>query len=547
MPVASMKISGPTGIKTVDLNPQGNTIGRGRVSDIILGDESVSRLHARIFCDTSGRWLIEDLDSHNGVFVAGQRVKSQILNIGQKIEISGFNLSLQEYSPPKTPTPPPAPEPTIVHHPNETVVAYRPESATILGPALLPAFNSFTGNLMKMTTSAELYAQACVHLEESIQGMVAILRLALPVPESDLQPQMLACAGVPGDDSSGGRNSEHHFSQSVLMVAVATEEPVMTHSHPTAEQDLSLTIVDGFNPRVVFAAPVNKIDDTIDLLYVDLPSEKMSGPMFDFIEAVSRQINFVQKNLFYQELQTTEKALREANLELKAKDRIKDEYVSRITHDIKGHLGAIKSCLAIVDDSSGIGTPEKKAEFLDRATDRTSQLLTFIADLLRITKLRLSGQIEEKTFSLKEVIAKSLETVAPGARDKQITLEADVEAAIGTMTGDELSITEVITNLLFNAIKYSPSQERVALQAMIRSNQIIIAISDTGIGIPEEEVDQVFNEFFRASNAIAFAKDGTGLGLALVKQIVERHGGSISAMNNDGKGATFTIELPLVE
>jgi signal transduction histidine kinase len=319
----------------------------------------------------------------------------------------------------------------------------------------------------------------------------------------------------------------------------------MTQSHPTSGQDLSLTIVNHIDPRVVFAAPVNIVDDTIDILYVDLPADQSPDAMFDFVEAVSRQINYIQKNLFYQELQITAKALREANAALKDKDRIKDEYVSRITHDIKGHLGVIKSSLAIADDHSGIGSPEDKVKFIGRASDRTTQLLEFIAELLRITKLRLGGQMVETTFSLKDAITKSLETVAPGARDKLISLKANVTEDIDIMIGDELSITEVITNLLFNAIKYSPENESVTLQAMVEHDQVLITISDTGIGIPPEEVDQVFQEFFRASNAITFAKDGTGLGLALVKQIVERHGGTITAKNNTGKGAVFSIVLPI--
>ncbi len=543
---ASIRITGPAGTRTETLCPQGSTFGRGRMCDVILNDESVSRLHARVFQDAGGNWKIEDLDSHNGVIVEGKRVMTHTLSFNQTIEISCFTMTLQEEPSGPVSDQVPGTE-AFENNAGETIISYRPESATILGPALLQAFNSFSGNLMEMSNSAELYVQACRWLQESTHGDVAILQLERPIPEGGAQPMVLALADTGETGVSQEKDSGFRFSQAVLAAACSTGEPVMTNSHPVSDQDLSLTIVDSFNPRVVFAAPVNKMDDIIDLLYVDLPAGNVTGAMFDFIEAVSRQINFVQKNLYYRELQKTEQALREANSELKAKDRIKDEYVSRITHDIKGHLGAIKSCLAIVHEDSGIGSVEKKAEFLDRASDRTTQLLGFIADLLRITKLRLSGQMEEKEFSLQQVITRSLDTVAPGAKDKNITLEAEVGPTVNTMTGDELSINEVITNLLFNAIKYSPENESISLQALTKNDQVFISISDTGIGIPEDEVDQVFQEFFRASNAMDFAKDGTGLGLALVKQIVERHGGTIAAKNNSGKGTTFSIVLPLQE
>jgi len=541
----SVKISGPTGNRTAILNPHGSTLGRGRLCDIILNHDSVSRLHARIYRDVVGSWKIEDVDSQNGVVVDGQQVDSQNLTLDNKIEISVFTLTLQEdTSKPRQDETPVQPLSSSDRHGRDTVISYRPKSATVLGSELLSAFNSFTDNLLKMMDSAVLYAQACRHLEELLGGSVTILRLSLPIETLGVQPEVLASQIAQDQDAGGNEVLGPQFSQSVLKAACTTEEPVMTQSHPTSEQDLALTIVNKTNPRVVFAAPVNKIGDTIDLLYVDLPEDKMSGTMFDFIEAISRQINFVQKSLFYRELQKTEQALREANRELQDKDRIKDEYVSRITHDIKGHLGVIKSCLGLADEKSGIGSPEKKAEFLERASGRTTQLLTFIADLLQITKLRLSGQAEVKSFSLKAAILKSLETVSPGAKEKHIDLESNVAATIDTMTGDELSITEVVTNLLFNAIKYSPEHEKVALTAEMQNDGIIIAVSDTGIGIPEDEIDQVFNEFFRARNAVAFAKDGSGLGLALVKQIVERHGGTITAKNNTGKGATFSIILP---
>jgi signal transduction histidine kinase len=551
MKEASVTVSGPAGKKTEVLNSPDTTLGRGRMCDIILNDDSVSRLHARIFRNAGGIWMIEDMDSRNGVIIDGQRVKSHALTCGNTIKISYFVLTFNEHSSGQRSEEKSGHSPADNarhfhdHHALDTVIMYRPESATILGPALLPVFNSLAEKLLAMTTSTELYAQACRHLEESLHGFFAIVRLPFPLQTDRGEPRILAFEGSKTNDPDVGKSDGYRFSQSVLEAVCSTEEPVMTQSHPTSGQDLSLTIVNHIDPRVVFAAPVNIVDDTIDILYVDLPADQSPDAMFDFVEAVSRQINYIQKNLFYQELQITAKALREANAALKDKDRIKDEYVSRITHDIKGHLGVIKSSLAIADDHSGIGSPEDKVKFIGRASDRTTQLLEFIAELLRITKLRLGGQMVETTFSLKDAITKSLETVAPGARDKLISLKANVTEDIDTMIGDELSITEVITNLLFNAIKYSPENESVTLQAMVEHDQVLITISDTGIGIPPEEVDQVFQEFFRASNAITFAKDGTGLGLALVKQIVERHGGTITAKNNTGKGAVFSIVLPI--
>jgi signal transduction histidine kinase len=115
---------------------------------------------------------------------------------------------------------------------------------------------------------------------------------------------------------------------------------------------------------------------------------------------------------------------------------------------------------------------------------------------------------------------------------------------VGDIIGHEFSITEMITNLLFNAVKYTPENKTVRLEAKCFEEQVRIDIIDTGIGIPAEDLESVFEEFFRAGNARKNEKDGTGLGLSIVKQIVERHGGEISVQSLEGQGSTFTVILP---
>jgi signal transduction histidine kinase len=110
--------------------------------------------------------------------------------------------------------------------------------------------------------------------------------------------------------------------------------------------------------------------------------------------------------------------------------------------------------------------------------------------------------------------------------------------------GNEFSITEMVTNLLFNAIKYTPTGGTVHLQAGARGEQVRIDVTDTGIGIPTEELEHVFDEFFRASNVAKSQKEGSGLGLSIVNQIVKRHGGTITVQSDEGRGSTFTVRLP---
>jgi two-component system phosphate regulon sensor histidine kinase PhoR len=115
---------------------------------------------------------------------------------------------------------------------------------------------------------------------------------------------------------------------------------------------------------------------------------------------------------------------------------------------------------------------------------------------------------------------------------------------VDLIVGNQFSINEMVTNLLFNAIKYTPENKSVHIEAKSHDDYVQIDIADTGIGIPAEEIKNVFDEFFRASNAKKREKDGTGLGLSIVKQIIERHGGKISVQSQEGQGTKFSVTLP---
>lgn len=243
-------------------------------------------------------------------------------------------------------------------------------------------------------------------------------------------------------------------------------------------------------------------------------------------------------------LKHTEHAYREANVMLQEKDRIKDEYVSRVTHDIKGHLATIQGCLAVVVDRMTGKLDDQEADLITRAHARSIKLTNFVRALLRLTQMRLSNKLEMADFSMGEALRNATGAVGPKAGDKSITLNCNIDSSADKVCGNQFSIEEMITNLLLNSIKYTPANGTIDVIATSDENSVLVKISDTGIGIPKEEQARVFDEFFRATNAKRAERDGTGLGLSIVKYIVERHGGQIQVESQEGCGTTFKLTLP---
>jgi len=242
-------------------------------------------------------------------------------------------------------------------------------------------------------------------------------------------------------------------------------------------------------------------------------------------------------------LRRAEEAQRQANQMLRQKDRIKDEYVAHLTHDIKGHLAAIQSCLGVAATDTLTG---QAAEFVHRAYHRTQKLTAFVRTLLRLTRLKLDGSVETEFFRASDAVQEAVEAVQLAAQEKSLRLECHVIPATATVSGNAISFKEAITSLLLNATKYTPAGGTISVKAQPHGDSVVIEVTDTGIGIPPDEQPRIFEEFYRASNARQREPEGDGLGLSLVKRIVELHHGTILFSSELGVGTTFRIVLPLV-
>jgi signal transduction histidine kinase len=262
---------------------------------------------------------------------------------------------------------------------------------------------------------------------------------------------------------------------------------------------------------------------------------------FIFI-STSYFVVYITRNIIKQS-EKHEAAYLKANAKLKQRDKVKNEYVMRITHDIKGHITAIQSCISVLNEKlTGPLNPQQE-DFVSRAHKRIQILNKFISDLLSITNRRLLQQSEKKYFSIKNSLEEIIKMAGNSAQEKNISLIKNIEPSIENIYGEPSSIEEVLSNLIQNAIKYSPAGKIVLINIKDKQENVLIEVIDNGMGIPEHEIPLIFNEFYRASNVKAEIKDGTGLGLAISKHIAEDHGGKIWVESIENFGTTFYLLL----
>ena len=230
-------------------------------------------------------------------------------------------------------------------------------------------------------------------------------------------------------------------------------------------------------------------------------------------------------------------------------DQMKSELVSRVSHELRTPIVAMQHALAIlVDEIAGPLTEEQK-KFASLTQRNLQRLNALINDLLDLSKLEAKKMDLRLAFtSLSPVIGNVCETLDPWAQSKAITIMRRVPEDLPHVMCDPARITQVLTNLLGNAIKFTPKQGRITAEAKLVEGGMVVQVSvtDTGIGIAKEDLPKLFSKFQQVGERTASDISGTGLGLAISKEIVELHRGRIWAESDEvKKGTTFTFTLPL--
>lgn len=226
------------------------------------------------------------------------------------------------------------------------------------------------------------------------------------------------------------------------------------------------------------------------------------------------------------------------------KEMLREQFAAIVSHELKAPLGAVQQNLYFLIDELSPQLSEDQKRRFERMKVNINDLINLIHTWLRVLSVDVRKIRENfKPTPAASILSKAIESVQPHAMRKDIELAACLDEPLGFVNGDEGTLVEVVVNILGNAIKYSRTGSEVSIHAEKSAGELLIAVSDHGVGISKEDLPHIFEDFY-AGRADRGAEQSSGIGLAIARRIVEAHDGSISVESELGKGSTFVIHLP---
>lgn len=225
-------------------------------------------------------------------------------------------------------------------------------------------------------------------------------------------------------------------------------------------------------------------------------------------------------------------------------EAVRRDFVANIGHELKTPVGALSLLAEAIEDASD--DPETVQRFARRMTHEAERLGRLVREVIDLSRLQGADPLPEpRPVEVDTVIAEATDRTRTAANAKRIAIAVGGTAGL-VVRGDESQLATALTNLLANAVAYSPDETRIAVAARARSGFAEIAVTDSGIGIPRKDRSRVFERFYRVDQSRASSTGGTGLGLAIVKHVASNHGGSVTVWSEEGLGSTFTLRIPLM-
>jgi signal transduction histidine kinase len=333
---------------------------------------------------------------------------------------------------------------------------------------------------------------------------------------------------------------------------IATREAV-DKKHPVVINDaknnprISQQLVKMFNSSAVMVLPLIARGRTLGVMWI---SDSTAGRQFTELEIeeanlISGQAAIAIDNaILFKQLSLANRQLEESYERLKSLDSVKMEFFALLSHELRTPLTTIKGYADLLED--GVLGPlneeqQDKLAKISTGVDRLTKIVDNLADLSSIASKKYTMDIIP--VSLGDLIGEAVRGIAFIAERKGINLSLDIPVDLPMVYVDRARIAQVVLNIINNAIKYTPSGGSITIRAKDDGDHVLVAVHDTGIGIPKKDLENIFSGFYHAGYKLSYEYKGAGLGLALSKGIIESHGGRIWAESEVGKGSTFYFTL----
>jgi two-component system sensor histidine kinase SenX3 len=221
-------------------------------------------------------------------------------------------------------------------------------------------------------------------------------------------------------------------------------------------------------------------------------------------------------------------------------DAVRTDFVANISHELKTPVGALSILADTIRDEDDLKVIHRLSSKMVKEANRMAQT---IDDLLELSRIELDGSVVPEPVSIYSVIAESIDRMAYFAAQAGIGVVSQLPEDDCVVKGDRLQLVSAVSNLIDNAVKYSEKGDKVTVRVTSLDTTIEISVSDEGIGIPQSDIDRIFERFYRVDRARSRGTGGTGLGLSIVRHVMNNHGGSVNVTSQEGEGSTFVLTL----
>jgi len=247
-----------------------------------------------------------------------------------------------------------------------------------------------------------------------------------------------------------------------------------------------------------------------------------------------------------QRINAATRELRASNAQLQRLDEVKDEFISMASHQLRTPLTSVKGYLSMVIEGDLGTVNENQKQLLTEAFLSSERMVRLIGDFLNVSRLQTGKfEVEKHPTDLADIVRQEIEVLKPSAMPRAITFDYKQPHHFPLLNIDENKIRQVIMNFSDNAIYYSKEKSTIIISLKLEGSDVVFTVKDTGIGVPVNERANLFNKFYRATNARKARPDGTGVGLFLAKKVIDAHRGTVIFETEEGKGSTFGFRLPL--